>query len=315
MDFESALTVLNINFNKIELTNLTHDYIKKNYHKQSLKWHPDKNSDADKLVAHEKFQQINEAYLFLTKELSLLDCDDNETDDMMSNNETPLSYSSVLKNFFSGIMQGSVSELLVDVVKNIILNYKTISLKLFADLDKQQVIEIYNLLYKYQYVFGISDDTICAVSSIIREKYKNDKIYIIKPSIHDLLDNNLYKLYIDDELYLVPLWHHELYFDSKCGDYEIVVLCNPDLEPDIAIADNNDIHITKNIQDVVQLIKADSSLGVDIGNKHFNIPVNKLLMKKNQTYVIKNQGIARICENDIYTVNNKSNIIVTINVL
>ena len=49
----------------VELTKLDQDYIKKQYRKMALKWHPDKNLD-NAQEASEKFKEINEAvdYLF-----------------------------------------------------------------------------------------------------------------------------------------------------------------------------------------------------------------------------------------------------------
>ena len=42
---------------------------------------------------------------------------------------------------------------------------------------------------------------------------------------------------------------------------------------------------------------------------------NKLFMKKNQCYRIKNKGLSKINENDIYDVSNKSDIIVNITLI
>ena len=56
-------------------------------------------------------------------------------------------------------------------------------------------------------------------------------VYKLNPSINDLLNNNLYKLYIDEELFLVPLWYNEvqrLKFLNLMYSYQLVkekILC------------------------------------------------------------------------------------------
>jgi len=44
----------------------TQTEIKKSYRKLAMKYHPDKNQNTDKLVAEEKFKEINEAYSILS---------------------------------------------------------------------------------------------------------------------------------------------------------------------------------------------------------------------------------------------------------
>jgi hypothetical protein len=63
------------------------------------------------------------------------------------------------------------------------------------------------------------------------------------------------------------------------------------------------------------LILTDGKILFNVGKKEFNIPVNKLYMKKNQYYRIKNEGLSKINENDIYDVSNKSDIIVNIELI
>jgi hypothetical protein len=46
-----------------------------------------------------------------------------------------------------------------------------------------------------------------------------------------------------------------------------------------------------------------------------SIPVSNLYMKTNQYYRIKNEGLSKINEDDIYDVSNKSDIIVNINLI
>ena len=59
----------------------------------------------------------------------------------------------------------------------------------------------------------------------------------------------------------------------------------------------------------------DKKIYFNIGKKEFYVPVNKLYMKKNQYYRIKNEGLSKINENDIYDVSAKSDIIVNIELI
>ena len=71
MDLNKAASILEIDLNAIKLINLTQDYLKKRFHKLALINHPDKNGNS--LESTNKFQQINEAYEYLAKELKDLD--------------------------------------------------------------------------------------------------------------------------------------------------------------------------------------------------------------------------------------------------
>jgi hypothetical protein len=149
---------------------------------------------------------------------------------------------------------------------------------------------------------------------IIKEKYKNDQVFILKPSLKDILDNNIYKLLVDENMYLVPLWHNELYFDSKDGS-EIIVLIQPKIPDNIKIDDQNHILVLKEISihlDLAKLILIDNFVSVEVGGKWFSIPIKELYMKKEQIYRFKGQGISQISEKDIYNVSMRSDIIVKI---
>ena len=63
MNMSQAFDILEIDLRTITLTNLTHEYIKKKYHKLALINHPDKNGNT------EKFQQINDRRILLKSEL------------------------------------------------------------------------------------------------------------------------------------------------------------------------------------------------------------------------------------------------------
>jgi len=323
MNIQIALDELDISLDEIELTKLDQAYIKKRYHKLALKWHPDKNKDHYATI---KFQKISEAYDFLSRELNII----NETNMDYSNTSEPFvsSYSSkeskiymdILGTFISSVFdetkRGSYTDLLMNIIKEIVINYDVLTLtylrKIFEDLDKQKAIEIYQLLYKYKDILYISRDILELVSLIVKEKYKNDRVFIVKPSLKDLLEHNIYKLYVDDDLYLVPLWHNELYFDSKDGT-EIIVLCQPKLPDQLTIDENNNIYYETSIDMVSELpnlIKNTKFVSLELGEKWFSMPLDKLHLKEEQIYRFKGQGIARISEKDMYTISDKGDIIV-----
>ena len=64
----------------------------------------------------------------------------------------------------------------------------------------------------------------------------------LNPKINDLFENNVYKLSVNEDMYIVPLWHNELHFSTK-NDDELIVLCNPTLPDNISIDENNNIII------------------------------------------------------------------------
>ena len=127
-----------------------------------------------------------------------------------------------------------------------------------------------------------------------------------------MLNNNLYKLNINNELFLVPLWHNESYFDgSGC---EIIVICEPELPEHISIDDDNNLILEKNIydcKDVYNMILNNGVICINLGEKEYKISTSNLYMKKEQTYRIKNAGLSKI-KKDIYDVSEKTDIIVKI---
>ena len=220
-------------------------------------------------------------------------------------------YIYLLSLFIGSIVQGDYREVIKSVIKEIVTDCKEISLKgIFDELDKDISLEIYSFICKYKHILHISNDTLEFVSLLIKQKYKNDRVFILNPSITDLLESNIYKLYVDGRLYLVPLWHNELYFDSPDGD--IIVICNPELPAHITLDEDNNIHIVNQIKDLIDHITNKQFVSLLIGEREFRIPINELHMKKEQIYKFIGKGISQVSETDIYNIEKKSDIFVKV---
>jgi hypothetical protein len=317
MDLNKAASILEIDLNAIKVTSLTQDYIKKQFRKLALINHPDKNGNS--LESTNKFQQINEAYEYLAKELNHLNFAQGSNCFVSSNelNEPNSKYIYLLSLFIGSIIDGQYKEAIKNVIKEIVTLGKNISLeRIFLELDKDSALEVFNFICKYKHILHINSDTLEFVSSLIKRKYENDRVFILNPSITDLMENNIFKLNVDDQLYLVPLWHDELYFDSPTSD--IIVLCNPELPANMVLDEDNNLHVTLDIEGnkLLDLIKENSIfVSLLIGNRDFSIPLNKLHMKKEQIYKFVKQGISRVIEDDIYNVSCKTDIIVKIRIV
>jgi hypothetical protein len=267
----------------------------------ALKYHPDKNGNTPE--SNEKFRKINEAYNYL-KNIYVENVDVDAED--QSNFQSSL-YTDILKAFIKTSFEGSISK----IVSKIIDAGKKISVSLFDELDRDTALNIYSFLSTNRSTLHLSQEILDLVREIVVKKYDNVEIYKLNPSINDLLNNNLYKLHINNEVLFVPLWHNESYFDSS--GCEIMVICEPELPPLIKIDDDNNIWTETiiNINSLSNLISNNESIPIKIGSLELSIPISNLYMKKEQFYRIKAQGLSKIKAN-IYDVSEKSDIIVKI---
>ena len=289
MDIQKAFEILEINSMDISLEKL-----KKKYHKLALKYHPDKNGNTTE--SNEKFKKINDAYVYVKTEIENdvnmhIRLDKSKTELDKTNTQTG-SYVNILNMFMESIFKENQSSIDKTVFNNIIhtvLNGCTqISLKLFENLDKEKSIEIYSFLSKYKNILYISQDIINTIRDIIVEKCKNDEVYILNPSIDDLLENNVYKLKINDSIYFVPLWNNEVYFDGSGCD--IIVKCIPELPTNITIDDNNVLYVDLEIALSIDLFN-EEKIEFQLGKRKYDIYLKHLKLKKKQHHFIPNEGV------------------------
>jgi DnaJ-class molecular chaperone len=310
MNYKDAFEILEIDLSQTKFNDINLECLKEQFRKLALKNHPDKNGNT--VESNDKFRKINEAYNYLKSEMRLEN--DGIEEEQVEEDLSSSLYFDILKGFVENFFQGNYTEILSNIIRDIVTRGKKLSVKLFDNLEKDTALNIYLFLSNNRSTLHLNAEILEVVRELVVKKYDNIEIYKLNPSINDLLNNNIYKLYLNNELFLVPLWYNELHFDgSGC---EIIVLCEPELSEDIIIDEDNNIIIKKDIDSQIELpniIANDLCININIGDKEFNIPSSKLYMKKEQYYRIKNEGISKF-KKDIYDVSEKGDIIVKINV-
>jgi DnaJ-class molecular chaperone len=276
---------------------ITRDELKRKYRRLALQFHPDKNGNS--VESAEKFKLIHEAYEYLQIYVG------SQTDDSQyETQEAGDDYMTLLQRFIESIIQSpNMSEIIKEIVMN---GCKKLSTRLFENMSKDTSIELLSFISKHRNILHIDQDTIQCVREIILEKYKNDQIYILNPSLDDLLENNVYKLDIDGKIYLVPLWHSEVYFDGSGCD--IIVQCIPDLPENMYIDENNALHVNINAPFTISLLDSPSVL-FKLGKQSFPLQVQ---FKRTQTCYLHNQGISIIDEMNMYNIFPKGGVYVKI---
>lgn len=273
MDLTKACSILEISLP------FTLSQLKKTYHRNSLKYHPDKTGGQ----TTKKFQEICEAYEFL--------CIFLEVQDEIPKDNT---YASIFNEFLSSMVNIDMSNtVLFDEILN---GCKNLSLKAFEGIDKQTSINIYMYLQQYADILNINDDILESIKKIIKEKLQNDEFIIINSTIENCIDGEIYVMNHNEDVFYIPLWHEELTFDLSGGTLE--VKCIPELPDHITLDNNNNLHI--NISTSISGLLDKKTLDVNVGEKVFKIPIENLFIQKIQTYKFCKQGVPIINTKNIY---------------
>ena len=300
MNHELAVDLLGL-----ESCNFTLAELKKKYRKLALQKHPDKNGNTKESC--EEFRLIYDAYVYLKKESDAFDNGniDTDTENSTENSfDSNVSYVSLIAKFLSGLQYNDV---FIKVVQELLVS--RFSWKLVERLDSDMLLNIYNFLSSYRLVFGITDEILANLKKAIVNKYKH--VYVLNPKLSDLLENKVYKLMVDDKLYVVPLWHKEIYFDCSNNE-EIIVICEPELPENIKIDEENNILVEVTIH-MSELFSSDK-IKFEYEGLSFEIPLNRLFIKREQTYKFLKSGITKITD-DIYNVSDKSDVVVCVKIM
>jgi len=251
----------------LNIQNGDYTEIREKYRKQALLHHPDRNGNK------EDFHKVQEAYEFLVENM-------NKSNDKQSICE---------------FLREHLSHMTINDLKNIYT--------MFCNGEK------YELLMKFQEFIMKNADTIKINDQLMKmfeqmKQNKSKKIIILRPCLNDLLQNNVYKMVINENIINVPLWHEELLYEIDNVEYLIKMI--PTLENNVCIVDNNLVfNVTYKLNDIW--------CNKDVyfcENMSFNSDL--LYVKPNQQLILYNQGLTQINTKNIYDVTKKGNIILNI---
>jgi len=325
MDFEKSKIkksrfILELTPNK----KYTLDELKKKYRIAALKYHPDKHFNSDDSKA--KFQEINEAYLFLCGKY---DADinkskgvDNEDDERQYTEYTEYCYSELFSNFINSLMKdfSKTKVIEMNVIIQVLMNKCTLlTSTIFDNIDKESLLFVYNLIMKYDAVLDIGGERLNRIISLIKNKLQMNDVIIIRPTISELFDvNNIQVIEHENKTYYVPLWHTELYYsisnDQQKEQRELIVKCIPKLPEYVYIDEANNIYV--DVRTRVENLFNQTTLAITLTDSvSFDIPVNTLEFKTNQTVTLTKSGIPMINTENIYDVSERMNVIVHLEVL
>ena len=296
--------------------------LNKRYRIMALKLHPDKNGNTPDATT--AFQELNSAYhtLLPGAEPDANEANEANDDDNHSDNST---YSTIFMNFMKSLFKKKdkdesdrVNQVLLDLLHRIVHDYASASVNAALDsLDPSVLFQLYETLEQYNSAVSMDARIFEEITRIIREKMQKNNIIILKPSLKDVIQNNISVLQFDGQTFYVPLWHSELHYrveatPDKSGK-QLIVKCMPDIPDHMSIDANNELHIDVRA-DIKELLALSTGvLRIPLYDSEcVELQVRELHIKSSQTVVLRNNshGISLICANDIYDVRNKAPICV-----
>lgn len=220
--------------------NSTDEEIRRAYRLMLLKYHPDKNRNQSNC---DHYFKVREAYEYLYGGVNM--GDENGSEDRRH-----FDYDAILRRFLSSIISEDHVEIAVLVLSKL-CGFVSGQFGIVSELaypylrkiNRPMLKRIYNILVAYREALHICPELLEKIEEILRSP-QNDEYIVLNPRIEDLFsEENVYTLRYGspDEIYYVPLWHHDMTYDYQGRD--LIVKCFPILPPNMRIDEYNNLYV------------------------------------------------------------------------
>ena len=295
MDINKSLNILNLS------KDYTYSDLKKAYHINALLYHPDKNTND----TSDKFKDINEAFNILNSNLNTSKKSNNNNNRKCDKNyEFDKDYLDLVFNFIIFLSKDNNDDILDKI------NYQSeeIIKRILNNLSLSIIEDIYLYIENNDSIIlnYIDISTKLLLIKIIKQYINDYSIIVIKPNISNLINKDVYKLKINDELIYIPLWHNKLIYKKNIIDIQ------PELPNHIKI-NNNILYYTlkKKYYDIIESIKQDNHY-LYLSDIDKYVDISCLQFKNYQTVILKNKGLPKIDYNNNFSLLNYNDIIITL---
>jgi hypothetical protein len=300
--------------------------LNKRYRILALRLHPDKNGDTPEATL--AFQELNTAYQLLLSSAPENDADANDASGQDAPNATYINlFMSFIKSLFRTTKKSDANNLdsddhdnhaVLELLYRIIHDYASSSVTSALDaLDPSVLFQLYETLEQYNACMGMDAHIFKEITNILREKMQKNNIIVLKPSLKDVIQNNISVLQHANQTFYVPLWHSELHYRVDL-DKQLIVKCMPVLPDHMSIDVNNELHIDVRA-DIKELLGQSSGvLRIPLyDDACVEVKMADLRIMPRQTVVLQNNahGISLICATDIYEVKNRAPICVHVTLI
>lgn len=344
MNFEKACAILDIDHSNPNWKST----LKTKYRIQALKYHPDK---CNLPMSTDKFQKVHDAYEFLLERNDTKPSLENLLQYFMGTTifEDQEIY---IREVIGKLLVESEFFLLTILMKmqdeqffyiyKLINKYRRVfhfSLDFYDKMEKSNIFRLSQGKFKERLHNQVqwSDKQKLNKCDLDSTK-KYDKIYdeewnleyyiektqyeeqdietvILRPTLDDVMFNNVFQYSRNGNLYIIPLWHHELFYSNDNDTFLVQI------EPKIP-SSNYWIDTSNNLHQIVKFtlcelwnyVVEDKHIEVFFGKKKFNLYPNKLNLLSSQSWTWENEGISQINTENIYDISTKNDVIIHIKI-